>query len=73
MTAPAYFAHPSAIYPRPMHWQECFRQPGYRAGEVLISEVAANDTLAAPMYPEITPGQQECVGRAVTAWLRGIA
>jgi dTDP-4-amino-4,6-dideoxygalactose transaminase len=57
-------------YPLPMHVQTCFAHLGYKEGDFPVSERLANESLALPIYPELTPVDIEYVSSAIEAFYR---
>ena len=56
-------------YPVPLHMQECFSKLGLAEGDLPESESAAAQTLALPIYPELTDQQLAHVTDTVIAFV----
>jgi dTDP-4-amino-4,6-dideoxygalactose transaminase len=59
----------AVYYPRSLHQQECFAELGGQAGDFPESEKAAAETLAIPIYPELTDEQLCCVAEKIREFL----
>jgi dTDP-4-amino-4,6-dideoxygalactose transaminase len=57
--------HAGIHYPAPVHLQPPFRVYGYGPGDFPVSEAAAKRIISLPLYPQITPDQQQAVADAL--------
>ena len=48
-------------YPLSLHLQECFKDLGYKEGDMPVSEKLSKKILALPIFPESTTEQRQCV------------
>ncbi|MEL6330695.1 MAG: DegT/DnrJ/EryC1/StrS family aminotransferase [Planctomycetota bacterium] len=56
-------------YPVSLHRQECFAFLGYSEGDMPESESASNETVALPIYSELTAEQKAHVAKTIIAYV----
>jgi dTDP-4-amino-4,6-dideoxygalactose transaminase len=56
-------------YPVPFHQQDCFANLGHKQGDFVISEIAATQSIAIPIYPELTEAQMREVVAALAEFV----
>ena len=57
-------------YPVSLHEQECFRFLGYVSGDLPRSHAASKETLALPVYPELSDGQRLHVVSSIASFYK---
>ncbi|UKO95800.1 DegT/DnrJ/EryC1/StrS family aminotransferase [Nostoc sp. UHCC 0870] len=48
-------------YPYPLHLQPAYQHLGYQSGQLPVAEQICHEVLSLPMFPELTPQQQDQV------------
>jgi dTDP-4-amino-4,6-dideoxygalactose transaminase len=56
-------------YPVPLHLQKCYSDLNYKQGDLPASEEASENTLALPIYPELSMEQQDQVAKIIKDFL----
>jgi dTDP-4-amino-4,6-dideoxygalactose transaminase len=55
----------AVYYPLALHLQPCFAHLGYRPGSLPVTEAATAQVLSLPVYPELSPAQQDWVIQSI--------
>jgi dTDP-4-amino-4,6-dideoxygalactose transaminase len=63
----------AVYYPRPLHLQPAFAALNHRPGAFPVSERLARESVALPLYPEMSDGEVEYVADCVADFCRGPA
>lgn len=62
--------HTGLHYPIPLHLQKAYRHLGYQEGDFPVAERIGRECLTLPLFPEMTPQQQDVVAEAVRTIVR---
>lgn len=57
-------------YPVPVHLQKPYRMMGYKEGDFPVTEKVASQVLSLPMFPTLSPAQQDRVVQEIAQFVR---
>lgn len=57
-----------SYYPLPLHLQECYKDLGYKSGDLPNSEQRAQEVISLPIYPELTSEEMEYVAETIKSY-----
>ncbi|UCF15931.1 MAG: DegT/DnrJ/EryC1/StrS family aminotransferase [Phycisphaerales bacterium] len=60
----------AVFYPKPLHLQECFKELGYKPGDLPVAERLCGEVLSLPVWPELSPEQIEHVAATVLRYYK---
>lgn len=60
-------------YPSPLHLQPAYRFLGHSSGDFPVAEAMCQEVLSLPIYPELTPDQQEMAVAAIAGFYQDLA
>lgn len=55
----------AVFYPKPLHLQDCFKELGYKEGDMPVAEKLCKEVLSLPVYPELMKDEIELVAGTV--------
>jgi dTDP-4-amino-4,6-dideoxygalactose transaminase len=58
-------------YPLPLHLQDCFSYLGYKRGHLPAAELASEEALAIPIYPELQAAALDYVVDSIASFYAG--
>ena len=57
-------------YPLPLHLQDCYKELGYRKGDMPVSESLSKKVISLPIFPELSDDEQDFVVENIKEYYR---
>ena len=60
----------AVYYPNPLHLEKCFKDLGYKIGDLPETDRASKEVLSIPVYPELSTEQIEYVAKTILSFYK---